>query len=69
MIMLSPEAKHLGQPIETAEILPASGLQMTMVERTLAWRNRTRRLTVRDERRADLHQALPTLHHQSCKTL
>ncbi len=32
-----------------------------MVERTLAWLNRFRRLTVRYERRADIHQAFLTL--------
>jgi transposase len=32
-----------------------------VVERTLAWLNRYRRLTVRYERRADIHQALLTL--------
>ncbi len=31
------------------------------VERTLAWLNRCRRLTVRYERRADIHQAFLTL--------
>jgi hypothetical protein len=31
------------------------------VERTLAWLNRFCRLTVRDERRADLHQACLSL--------
>jgi transposase len=32
-----------------------------VVERTLAWLNRFRRLTVRYERRADLHRALVVL--------
>jgi transposase len=32
-----------------------------VVERTLSWLNRFRRLKVRYERRADLHQAFPTL--------
>ena len=32
-----------------------------VVERTLAWLNRFRRLTIRDERRADLHQAFLSL--------
>ena len=32
-----------------------------MVERTLTWLNRMRRLTVRYERRADIHQAFLTL--------
>jgi transposase len=31
------------------------------IERTLAWLNRFRRLTVRYERRADIHQAFLTL--------
>lgn len=31
------------------------------VERTLAWLNRCRRLTIRYERRADIHQAFLTL--------
>jgi transposase len=33
------------------------GRHRWVVERTLAWRNRYRRLTVRYERRADIHQA------------
>ena len=32
-----------------------------VVERTLAWLNRYRRLTVRYERRADIHDAFLTL--------
>jgi transposase len=32
-----------------------------VVQRTLAWLNRYRRRTIRSERRADLHQAVPTL--------
>jgi transposase len=32
-----------------------------VVERTLAWLNRYRRLTIRYERRADIHQAFLTL--------
>jgi len=32
-----------------------------VVERTLAWLNRMRRLTVRYERRADIHQAFLAL--------
>lgn len=37
------------------------GRHRWVVERTLAWLNRYRRLTVRDERRADLHQAFLSL--------
>lgn len=37
------------------------GQHRWVVERTLAWLNRFRRLTVRYERRADLHQAFLTL--------
>jgi IS5 family transposase len=37
------------------------GRHRWVVERTLAWLNRFRRLTVRDERRVDLHQAFLTL--------
>jgi transposase len=37
------------------------GRHRWVVERTLAWLNRFRRLTVRYERRADLHQAFLTL--------
>ena len=37
------------------------GRHRWVVERTLAWLNRMRRLTVRYERRADIHQALLTL--------
>ena len=37
------------------------GRHRWVVERTLAWLNRFRRLTVRYQRRADLHQAFLTL--------
>jgi transposase len=37
------------------------GRQRWVVERTLAWLNRFRRLTIRYERRADIHQAFLTL--------
>ena len=37
------------------------GRHRWVIERTLAWLNRYRRLTVRDERRADIHQAFLTL--------
>jgi transposase len=37
------------------------GRHRWVVERTLAWLNRCRRLTVRYERRADIHQAFLTL--------
>jgi transposase len=37
------------------------GRHRWVVERTLAWLNHFRRLRVRDERRADLHQAFLTL--------
>ena len=37
------------------------GRHRWIVERTLAWLNRFRRLTVRYERRADIHQAFLTL--------
>lgn len=37
------------------------GRRRWVVERTLAWLARFRRLTVRHERRADIHLALPTL--------
>lgn len=37
------------------------GRHRWVVERTLAWLHRYRRLRVRDERRADLHQAFLTL--------
>ncbi len=37
------------------------GRHRWVVERTLAWLNRFRRLTIRDERRADLHQAFLSL--------
>jgi transposase len=37
------------------------GRHRWVIERTLAWLNRFRRLTVRYERRADLHQAFLTL--------
>jgi IS5 family transposase len=44
--------------IESRERL---GRHRWVVERTLAWLNRFRRLTVRYERRADLHQAFLSL--------
>jgi transposase len=37
------------------------GRHRWVVERTLAWLNQFRRLRVRDERRADIHQAFLTL--------
>jgi IS5 family transposase len=37
------------------------GRHRWVVERTLAWLNRFRRLTIRYERRADIHQAFLTL--------
>ena len=37
------------------------GRHRWVIERTLAWLNRYRRLTVRYERRADIHQAFLTL--------
>jgi transposase len=37
------------------------GRHRWVIERTLAWLNRMRRLTVRYERRADIHQAFLTL--------
>ena len=44
--------------VESSERL---GRHRWVVERTLAWLNRFRRLTVRYERRADLHQAFLSL--------
>jgi IS5 family transposase len=44
--------------IESSERL---GRHRWVVERTLAWLNRFRRLTIRYERRADIHQAFLTL--------
>jgi IS5 family transposase len=44
--------------IESSERL---GRHRWVVERTLAWLNRFRRLTVRYERRADIHQAFLSL--------
>ncbi len=44
--------------IESTERL---GRHRWVVERTLAWLNRYRRLTIRCERRADIHQAFLTL--------
>jgi hypothetical protein len=37
------------------------GRHRWVVERTLAWFNQYRRLTIRDERRADIHDAFLTL--------
>ena len=44
--------------VETNERL---GRHRWVVERTLAWLNRFRRLTIRYERRADIHEAFVTL--------
>jgi transposase len=44
--------------VETSERL---GRHRWVVERTLAWLNRFRRLTIRYERRADIHEAFVTL--------
>jgi transposase len=44
--------------IESSERL---GRHRWVVERTLAWLNQFRRLRIRDERRADIHQAFLTL--------
>jgi transposase len=44
--------------VESSERL---GRHRWVVERTLAWLNRYRRLTVRYERRADIHQAFLSL--------
>jgi len=46
------------QGVEASERL---GRHRWVVERTLAWRNRYRRLTIRHERREDIHQAFLTL--------
>ena len=43
------------------EISERLGRHRWVVERTLAWLNRFRRLTVRYERRADIHLAFTTL--------
>ncbi len=44
--------------VETSERL---GRHRWIVERTLAWLNRFRRLAIRYERRADIHQAFLSL--------
>ena len=44
--------------METSERL---GQHRWVVERTLAWLNRFRRLAIRYERRADIHEAFATL--------
>jgi len=44
--------------VDTSERL---GRHRWVVERTLAWLNRFRRLTIRYERRADIHEAFVTL--------
>lgn len=44
--------------VDTSERL---GRHRWVVERTLAWLGQFRRLTIRDERRADTHQAFHTL--------
>jgi len=44
--------------VETSERL---GRHRWVVERTLAWLNRFRRLAIRDKRRADIHEAFVVL--------
>jgi transposase len=44
-----------------ASVARGGGRHRWVVERTLAWLNRYRRLTVRYERQADLHQAFLSL--------
>ena len=44
--------------VDTSEKL---GRHRWVVERTLAWLNRFRRLAIRHERRADIHEAFVTL--------
>ena len=46
------------QGVETRDTL---GRHRWVVERTFAWLNRFRRLTIRYERRADIHEAFVTL--------
>jgi transposase len=52
------KARIARRGIDSSEKL---GRHRWVVERTLAWLNRFRRLTIRYERRADIHQAFLTL--------
>ena len=54
-------ASPRGLPAVASSPTTALGRYRWAVERTLAWLNRFRRLTVRYERRADLHQAFLSL--------
>lgn len=55
--------RHIRVPIGRRGIESSQrlGRHRWVVERTLAWLNRYRRLTIRYERRADIHQAFLTL--------
>jgi transposase len=52
------EARIARRGVDSSERL---GRHRWVVERTLAWFSRLRRLTVRYERRADIHQAFLSL--------
>ena len=54
----SERHRNARRGVETSERL---GRHRLVVERILAWLNRFRRLTIRHERRADIHQAFVTL--------
>ena len=58
-----PDPRHIRVRIARKGIDSSQrlGRHRWVVERTLAWLNRFRRLTVRYERRADIHQAFLTL--------
>jgi transposase len=69
---LAPGSRPRAAPLRRRGIIPRIarrgidsrerlGRHRWVVERTLAWLKRCRRLTVRDERRADLHQAFLSL--------
>ena len=54
-------ASEAASPAGAPESSERLGKHRWVVERTLAWLNRFRRLTVRYERRADIHEAFLSL--------
>jgi transposase len=51
-------ASRAASPADALESSERLGRHRRVVERTLAWLNRFRRLAIRYERRADIHEAL-----------
>jgi transposase len=58
---VSHPQRHSADCTTRIEISQRLGKHRWVVERTFAWINRFRRLTIRYERRADIHLAFTTL--------